>query len=275
MVRKQWLLLAVPVLTLGALLTVPSASEARPFGVGIGVGGYGYGSPYYGGYGYGSPYYGGYGYGSRFYGPSYTYGPVYGGFYSPGYSSMGYYDSYPNTSFYSPNYTYYPADSAQRNSYYNMSAFDPAASSSAAPDASAASIRVELPKDAELWFGDSKTEQTGADRSFISPTLDPNKKYSYDITAKWMNNGQEVKKTKTIAVHAGDRLTVSFSGAADQIPTPAPVAPAANNGPAIEGASPLNPPPLPRQESPATGTRDNAVPNTRDSALPGTRTPPR
>jgi uncharacterized protein (TIGR03000 family) len=265
MVRKQWLLLAVPVLAIAALATVPSASQARPFGVGVGVGGYGYGSPYY---------YGGYGYGPRYYGAN-GYGPMYGGYYSPGYSSMGYYDSYPSTSFYSPNYTYYPADSAQRNSYYNMSAFDPAASSSAAPDANAASIRVELPKDAELWFGDSKTAQTGADRSFISPTLDPNKKYSYDITAKWMNNGQEVKKTKTVAVHAGDRLTISFSGAADQMPTPTPVAPAANTNPAIEGASPINPPPLPRQENPASGTRDSAVPNTRDSALPGTRTPPR
>jgi uncharacterized protein (TIGR03000 family) len=157
--------------------------------------------------GIGSPWYGGYGY--RGYGPGYYgYSPYYYGdrwarydtfpYYGGGWSSYGtyygdtsgYYGSPPYSDMSSPSYGYGASAQSQDN---------------------AAHIRVIVPPDAKLWFGNSSTQQTGAVRFFESPELTPGKDYTYDVKAQWTENGKEVTRTRHLDVRANAGFTVDFT----------------------------------------------------------------
>jgi len=72
-------------------------------------------------------------------------------------------------------------------------------------------INVRVPPNAEVWFDDQKTSQTGSFRSFISPPLNPDGDFVYHIRVRWTEDGRQVDKTRRIDVHAGDRLFVNLS----------------------------------------------------------------
>jgi uncharacterized protein (TIGR03000 family) len=72
-------------------------------------------------------------------------------------------------------------------------------------------IDVLIPPRAEITFEDEKTKQTGSRRLFISPPVKPGQNYTYHIKAKWMENGREVTRTRTVPVHAGERVTVDLT----------------------------------------------------------------
>jgi uncharacterized protein (TIGR03000 family) len=52
--------------------------------------------------------------------------------------------------------------------------------------------------------------QKGTLRQFVTPPVDPGRVYSYQIRARWQQNGQVMDQTKIVQFHAGDRLTVDF-----------------------------------------------------------------
>ena len=74
----------------------------------------------------------------------------------------------------------------------------------------AALVEVRLPADADLWFDGHKTAQTGSDRSFRSPALEPGQDYAYDVHARWAAGGKPVDETRQVTVHAGDHVVVNF-----------------------------------------------------------------
>jgi uncharacterized protein (TIGR03000 family) len=146
-------------------------------------------------YGYGYP--GGYGYSS----PSYSYAtPSYG----YGYSSPSY--SY-STPVYSSGQVYAGGSTGAN---YQQSFYPP--SQGVQTDSSRAYIRVNVPADAEVLFNGTATNQRGTMRMFQSPPLDANNNYSYEITARWMENGQERKQTRTVQLQPGSTVDVSFTG---------------------------------------------------------------
>ena len=168
------------------------------WGVTVGPGGVSFGtSPYYGGGYYGSGYYGSGYYGNR-YGSPY-YGSTYGNrYYSPGYSS-GYYSPY-----YDDGYSYsYPSTTyVQPSQAYVQPA--PVADGSA-------QIRVLVPDpNARVWFDGNPTQQTGTDRSFHTPPLNPNVSNSYRIRASWMQGGQEVTQERVVNVTPGATAVADF-----------------------------------------------------------------
>jgi uncharacterized protein (TIGR03000 family) len=77
-------------------------------------------------------------------------------------------------------------------------------------DDNAVLIGVRVPESATIWFDGEKTTQTGTFREFISPALEPGQKYSYEIKAVWVENGQEVSRLRRIDVYAGDRTMVNM-----------------------------------------------------------------
>lgn len=77
-----------------------------------------------------------------------------------------------------------------------------------------AHLVVLVPDNAEIVIDGRKTTQTGATRDFVSPELAPNQEFKYEVKARWQENGQEIEKTKTIAVKAGARVVVHFSNGA-------------------------------------------------------------
>jgi uncharacterized protein (TIGR03000 family) len=77
--------------------------------------------------------------------------------------------------------------------------------------ANQATIRVQLTDaKARVSFEDATTEQTGRDRVFASPPLDPTKSYTYKVRVTWMEDGHEMTKTKEIKVQAGREAVVDF-----------------------------------------------------------------
>jgi uncharacterized protein (TIGR03000 family) len=159
------------------------------FGLGYGLG---YGSRY--GYGYGG-YYPNYGYSSY---PDYGYG--YGG----DDSSPGYYSYAPPVTDYQ---SFYPPDTSSA----------PPASPPGGTNGTDAVVRVRVPDpNAQVWFEGTPTQQRGTDREFESPPLQPDRTYHYDVRARWTENGRTFDETRTVAVHAGDRVTVDFMPRSDE-----------------------------------------------------------
>jgi uncharacterized protein (TIGR03000 family) len=89
-------------------------------------------------------------------------------------------------------------------------------------DDNAALIAVRVPPDAEIWFDGQKTSQTGPVRYFETSPLEPGHEYSYEIRARWNENGREVARTRKAIVHPGDRLALNFVHRQNgETPTPA------------------------------------------------------
>jgi uncharacterized protein (TIGR03000 family) len=87
-------------------------------------------------------------------------------------------------------------------------------------------VTVRAPKDAEVWFGEQKTRQTGALRQFVSPSLTPGQDYAYEVVARWTEGGKEVVQTRRIAVSVGSWNVVDFTRPdVEAIASPKPVSP--------------------------------------------------
>jgi uncharacterized protein (TIGR03000 family) len=133
-----------------------------------------------------------------------NYSPYRSGGYGPGYygrpfNSGSYYPSYYNNPYYHGE-SYLTAP--QIANYYEPSIL---------ASANAALVDVRVPTTAEVWFEGDKTSQTGSDRSFVSPQLQPGKSFTYDIRARWTGpDGKVVDQTRQVPVRANERSTVDF-----------------------------------------------------------------
>jgi uncharacterized protein (TIGR03000 family) len=152
-----------------------------------------------------------------------------GGLWFPG--SYGYYGAWPYSYGYSYPYSYDPYsygslspsyDSGYYDSYGDLTSPYPDSYSPAPaqPDTSAR-VTVSVPADAEVWFEGSKRPATGSVREYQSPPLTPGVRYTYDIRARWNENGKEVTQTQQVEVAAGTHVNVHFPVQ----PTTAPTAP--------------------------------------------------
>jgi uncharacterized protein (TIGR03000 family) len=72
-------------------------------------------------------------------------------------------------------------------------------------------VHVLLPEsDARVFFDDSPTSETGTDRLFTTPALDPAKSYTYTIRATWTTDGQPTSRSKEVKIQPGKETTVDF-----------------------------------------------------------------
>jgi uncharacterized protein (TIGR03000 family) len=169
----------------------------RGWGWGVGLG---LGYPWYGGYRYGYGYSPGY---------DYAYTPYYSGdtsWYSGSYPSYGWYSGgYP---YYGDTGNYYGSGFGDMSSGYGSMGYG---YGTAGSQDNAARVRVIVPPDAKVWFGNSATEQTGQVRFFQSPELSPGKEYTYDVKAQWRDqNGKDVTQSRQVVVRANAGTTVDF-----------------------------------------------------------------
>jgi len=197
-------------------VSTPAAGQAA--GPGGHFGGGHFGGGHFGGYhgGFHSGYSGGYShYGSH---PYYGYHPNPGSYYP----YAGYYPYYgggyfPNPIYNSgssdidPSYPPYPKSEAGSSDEVPLPT-DPGGASSYSPEPpdNTAKLKVKVPADAEVWFDGTKTTSTGPVREFQSPALAPGQKYSYQVRARWQENGHEVTQTQNVDVKAGADIDVGF-----------------------------------------------------------------
>lgn len=203
--RYKQALYVLPVLAL-LLSANPSQAQVRGFSLSIGRG-----YPGYYGYGYGYP----------------GFLPPYPGYYTPrsglslGIYSSPYYTYYPN--YVTPSAYYYvaPRLSGRIEQYYTTTAPDAGRGGQAPgygpPEDDAVTLgegdvlfNVKVPPQAEVWINGDKTSRTGSQREFISNGLIPGRTYTYEIRARWTENGKEVERTRKIKVQGGERRTVDF-----------------------------------------------------------------
>jgi len=67
-----------------------------------------------------------------------------------------------------------------------------------------------VPPDAALWVDGVATQQSGADRDFVSPPLTPGQTFTYELKARWMQDGQPVEKTLKVDVRANETSRADF-----------------------------------------------------------------
>jgi uncharacterized protein (TIGR03000 family) len=78
-----------------------------------------------------------------------------------------------------------------------------------------ATIELIVPADAQVWFDGVATSQTGTVRRFVTPPLNGDNNYSYEVKARWTKDGQPLEATRTITVVAGGFGRLDLTGAAD------------------------------------------------------------
>jgi uncharacterized protein (TIGR03000 family) len=105
----------------------------------------------------------------------------------------------------------YPAPLASESLSFPIPQADPSAH-----------LVVEVPDDAEVWLEGSKTQQTGTTRRYVSPPLVRGKDYTYELRVRWTADGHPVERSKTVVVHAGEQVRITFPPEPDRevLPTP-------------------------------------------------------
>jgi uncharacterized protein (TIGR03000 family) len=215
---RQRVFLALPAVALACVLLVPETSFAQLRGwrgsgwSGSGYGGYNnYGGMYTpgttwgGGYnGYGNPY----GYGGNYYQPGYQ-----------GFQTMPYYGSnmqldggtgYANVVPSGDYQSFYPTQgNMQGMSQQGMGMQQ-------GMDNNRARIHVRVPADAQVMFDNSPTRQMGSERNFVTPPLEGNFRYTYEISARWRDaNGKERQENRTVRLTPGQTANVDFTASAN------------------------------------------------------------
>jgi uncharacterized protein (TIGR03000 family) len=87
-------------------------------------------------------------------------------------------------------------------------------SRAAADDAASATVVIKLPADAELYFDDRPTKQVGAERTYVTPELTPDREYVYQVKIGYTRDGRMMTQTKSVSVRAGQTSRVEFGEAA-------------------------------------------------------------
>jgi uncharacterized protein (TIGR03000 family) len=73
-------------------------------------------------------------------------------------------------------------------------------------------VVTTVPADAAVWFDGVKTSQTGTQRRFESPPIPAGRTFTYQIRVAGPA-GQGLDETRSVRVHAGDQITLDFTGA--------------------------------------------------------------
>jgi uncharacterized protein (TIGR03000 family) len=81
------------------------------------------------------------------------------------------------------------------------------------PNVAGFTVRVPDPN-AEVWFQNYRTQQVGAVRQFQSESLDPSSNYTFQVRARWMQNGQMMDQTRQVSARAGQSYLVDFTSEA-------------------------------------------------------------
>ena len=75
-----------------------------------------------------------------------------------------------------------------------------------------ANIRVIVPNSqAVVWFGGYKTQSTGTERTYQTPTLKPGTSYDYQVRVAYTQAGQNMIQERTIRVTPGQPVVVDFN----------------------------------------------------------------
>lgn len=111
-----------------------------------------------------------------------------------------------------PYYLYHGVATLPPKSTYSYYPQSPTGNDSKTNQPLTSSVQVKVPNaEAEVWFGNTKTKQTGLVREFSTPPLEPGQKYNYQIRATWMEQGIENDYNRKVTFVAGENVVIDFT----------------------------------------------------------------
>ena len=73
-------------------------------------------------------------------------------------------------------------------------------------------LAVKVPHpEAEVFVDGVKTAQTGIERTFSSPDLEPGKEFRYELTVRWLDQGVKREKTQIVLGSSGQVIPLDFT----------------------------------------------------------------
>lgn len=88
----------------------------------------------------------------------------------------------------------------------------PPAGNQFSQSSTALQLAVKVPDaQAEVFVDGVKTMQSGVDRSFTSPELEPGKEYRYEITVRWVVSGVTREQKRTVIGASGEVIPLDFT----------------------------------------------------------------
>jgi len=82
------------------------------------------------------------------------------------------------------------------------------------PSTTVASITVQVPANAELYFQGERMTKTGTVRDFVTPALLTSRTYTYDVRAVWEDkDGRPVVRERQLTVRSGDKIDLDMMAA--------------------------------------------------------------
>jgi uncharacterized protein (TIGR03000 family) len=84
------------------------------------------------------------------------------------------------------------------------------------PSNQVATIEVKVPANAKVYLQDQSMSLTGPVRRFVSPELEADRTYRYNVRVEVEHNGETISKTTQADVRAGQRVEVAVSFAEDK-----------------------------------------------------------
>ena len=82
------------------------------------------------------------------------------------------------------------------------------------PPTIVASITVQVPAEAELYFQGQRMSKPGTVRDFVTPPLLTSRDYTYDVRAVWDDrDGRPVVRERQLTVRAGDKIDLDLMAA--------------------------------------------------------------
>lgn len=86
----------------------------------------------------------------------------------------------------------------------------PGSATAVFPPKDSAAITVKAPSNSQIWFDGTLMAPGGTVREYFSPSLTPGHNYTYEIQARWNQNGREVAQSQKVEISAGARVSVDF-----------------------------------------------------------------
>jgi uncharacterized protein (TIGR03000 family) len=73
-----------------------------------------------------------------------------------------------------------------------------------------ATVVIAAPADVQITVNGRTVVLAGAEKTFVTPELEPDANYSYTVKAQAIRDGQIVSKTRKVMVKAGKEIRVDF-----------------------------------------------------------------
>lgn len=79
------------------------------------------------------------------------------------------------------------------------------------PTSADATLTINVPAEAKIFVNGVATRSTGGNRRYVSRGLEVGNRYTYEVRAEMVRNGERVQETQTVQLEAGKSASIAFN----------------------------------------------------------------